>query len=77
MTDTSKKFIHMEDNEDGSLTITYSCGDLFEGVLSDMTVVVEGTIESFLMATLQSVTPEQIESIGCDATVIPNDASSA
>lgn len=79
MSETPKKFMRLEDNEDGTLTITYSCGDLYGGALSNTTIVMPGTLQSFFEATLNTMTPEQLEGYGPtkEATIIPNDAELA
>lgn len=71
--DPNKKFIHMQDNEDGTITSTLNLGEAFGGHINNVVIVQQGSIEDQLKNLLDQITPEQREAFESNSIIIPNE----
>lgn len=62
-----KRFMHMEDNEDGTFTVTMYMG----GDIGEATVIVVGDMEDILIQNALKHTPEDQEEFRSRSMIIP------
>ncbi len=75
MLDMSKKFMYLEDNGDGTVTITLNLKEAFGGTCDNVTVVQQGSIESLIGSLAGSIPEATVSEFHQGGTVIPNDVS--
>lgn len=71
MFDLTKQYVHFEDNEDGTMTMTARFKDLPEDV-PYVTVVMEGNLVDLVAAGASKWTEEEFKDLYNKSTFIPN-----
>lgn len=70
--DLTKRYVHMQDNDDGTLTITLNKVGVPEEN-SPTTVVVFGAMDEVISTSMRNMTIEDIEEFNNRTLVIPNE----
>ncbi len=68
MCDLSKKFIHMEDNEDGTMILTMN----LVGGIENASAIQPGNIEDLITIMSQAIPPEALEEYNKQTVLIPD-----
>lgn len=51
MFDLTKRYVHMEDNDDGTMVITFNLGEeMADGHLNNTVVIIPGSIEEIMLS---------------------------
>lgn len=70
--DLTKRYMHVEDNEDGTMTLTVNGFGAPTGY-GPVMIVVEGELDTFLHEVSSSVSNEDVEDFRNKSVVIPNE----
>jgi hypothetical protein len=69
--DLTKQYMHMEDNEDGTITVTMNAPELL-GVEEVVVAVVHGSLTETILGMTQNIDPRAYEEARKNTTFVPN-----